>query len=135
MISLQAIETEAEDPTLHEMEVTRNTTIQRLWDLTDTYNTLNKKAWDQSINAALSEHQSSVVQLVRRGFDGRTNTERWTFPSALMFTLRQPVLPAKESHHISGRPHFFKTSKLGFFMAAITSSHHQVTRYVVSEWQ
>ena len=126
MISLQAIETEAEDPTLHEMEVTRNTTIQRLWDLTDTYNTLNKKAWGQSINAALSEHQSSVVQLVRRGFDGRTNAERWTFPSALMFTLRQPALPAKE-------PSYFvifkkKTSKPGFFMAAITSSHHQVTR-------
>ena len=28
MFLLQAIETEVEDPTLHEMEVTRNTTIQ-----------------------------------------------------------------------------------------------------------
>ena len=83
------IETEAEDPTLIEMEMARNSTIQKLWELTDTYNTLNKRAWGQNINAALSEHQSSVVQLVRRGFDGRTNVERWTFPTALMFTLRK----------------------------------------------
>lgn len=78
-----------EDPLIMEMEVTRNSTISMLWDLTDTYNTLNKRAWAQSINAQLSQHQSCVVQLVRRGFDGRTNVERWTFPKALMFTLRQ----------------------------------------------
>ena len=85
---LQAIETEVEDPTLMEMEVTRYNTTEKLWKLTDTYNTLNKRAWRRSINKALSEHQSSVVQLVQRGFDGRTNAERWTFPTALMFTLR-----------------------------------------------
>ena len=97
---LQAIETETEDPTLVEMEVIRNSTIQRLWDLTDTYNTLNKRAWGKSINVALSEHQSSVVQLVRRGFDGRTNAERWTFPSALMFTLRSNSPPARDFRKI-----------------------------------
>ena len=47
MSDFQAIETDVEDPTPHEMELARNTTIQKLWDLTDTYNTLNKRAWGQ----------------------------------------------------------------------------------------
>ena len=37
-----------------EMEFARNTTIKRLWGLTDTYNTLNKRAWGRRINEALS---------------------------------------------------------------------------------
>ena len=72
-----------------EMESTRNKTIALLWNLTDTYNTLNKRVWGIRINAAIYEHQSSVVHLVSRGFDGRTTEQRWTFPTALMFTLRQ----------------------------------------------
>ena len=87
-ISLKAVETEEEDPTLMAMEVTRNNTIQRLWNLTSIYNTLNKNAWDRSINRALNDHQTELVKLVKQGFDGQTNLERWNFPTALMFTLR-----------------------------------------------
>jgi potassium channel subfamily K protein len=85
------VETEFEDPTLAKMDLTRNSTIMRLWDLTDTYNTLNKNAWRQQINEALGAHQTSVVSLVHQGYDGRSNAERWTFPTALMFTLRQLI--------------------------------------------
>ena len=29
-----------------------------------------------------------MVKLIKKGYDQKTNEERWTFPAALMFTLR-----------------------------------------------
>ena len=82
------METENEDPTLMDMEVTRSTTIQKMWNLTKIYNTFNETALNTRINEELDIYQTKLVNLVKEGFDGRTNAEKWNFPTALMFTLR-----------------------------------------------
>ena len=81
-----------EDTTIMTMEYTRNSTIERLWNLTKIYNTLNKQDWGRNISAALSDHQNKLVQLIQEeGYDGRTIEEKWNFPTSLMFTLRYVV--------------------------------------------
>ena len=42
-----------------------------LYSVLDKIETVEMKQFFKSINVALSEHQSSVVELVKRGFDGR----------------------------------------------------------------
>ena len=88
-----------EDTTIMTMENTRNSTIERLWNLTKIYNTLNKQDWGQNINAALNEHQNKLVQLIQvEGYDGRTIEEKWNFPTSLMFTLRYVRPPSLRSN-------------------------------------
>ena len=39
--------------------------------------------------------QNSMVIFIKNGYDQKTNEERWTFPAALMFTLRLALLKKK----------------------------------------
>ena len=67
----------------------RNNTISGLWNLTSKYNTLNKRRWTEGVQSLLQNHQETMAELVlNHGYNALTPEEQWSFPAALMFTLR-----------------------------------------------
>ena len=70
-------------------EVLRNFTLSGLWALTSKYNTLNQRRWSEGVEKLLKNHQERMAELIlNHGYDAQTPQEQWSFPSALMFTLR-----------------------------------------------
>ena len=46
-------------------------------------------------NSMTNFFQNSMVIFIKNGYDQKTNEERWTFPAALMFTLRLALFSKK----------------------------------------
>ena len=40
------------------------------------------------VATALLHHQEDMVSLIQQGYEEQTLEEKWSFPAALMFTLR-----------------------------------------------
>ena len=64
--------------------------MNEMWALTQKYNTLNRRRWKAGVTYQLRQHQERMIQLVLNyGHDyARTPQQQWSFPAALMFTLR-----------------------------------------------
>lgn len=69
------------------VELLRSSCISRLWNVTDHLNVLEERKWKLDVRQVLLDHQQAMALAIKGGYDGRTNGERWTFPSALMFSL------------------------------------------------
>ena len=71
-------------------DLLRNRTMNEMWALTQKYNTLNRRRWKAGVTYQLRQHQERMIQLVLNyGHDyARTPQQQWSFPAALMFTLR-----------------------------------------------
>ena len=65
----------------------RSAYVTRLWNVTDHLNVLHKDRWYFDVRQLLIEYQHEMAMAIEKGYDARTNEERWTFPSALMFSL------------------------------------------------
>ncbi|EFX74663.1 hypothetical protein DAPPUDRAFT_324055 [Daphnia pulex] len=65
----------------------RSSCLSRLWNVTDHLNVLEERKWKLDVRQVLLDHQQAMALAIKGGYDGRTNQERWTFPSALMFSL------------------------------------------------
>lgn len=65
----------------------RSACLSRLWNVTDHLNVLEERKWKLDVRQVLLDHQQAMALAIKGGYDGRTNQERWTFPSALMFSL------------------------------------------------
>lgn len=65
----------------------RNETTEALWNVTDIYNTLYEKDLNRETDLILRKYQADFAKAVKKGYDGRTPKEIWTFPAALMFCL------------------------------------------------
>ena len=86
---------------IRQVEQARSRTVSDLWNITNTYNTLNKRSqltlrsingniyrlWRQTTQHIIRSYQEDIITNIKAGYDSRTVEERWTFPSALMFTL------------------------------------------------
>ena len=66
----------------------RSSTLEQVWRVTETYNIFNKTVWSIDVATALLHHQQDMVCLIQQGYEEQTMEERWSFPAALMFTLR-----------------------------------------------
>lgn len=86
--AFMAIEGESENSETND-HVTRlrSACLIRLWNVTDHLNVLEERKWKLDVRDALLDHQQAMALAIKNGYDGRTNQERWTFPSALMFSL------------------------------------------------
>ncbi|KAF4517494.1 hypothetical protein B566_EDAN004533 [Ephemera danica] len=62
-------------------------TATRLWDVISTQNTFNKTLFRLESNKILIDFQKDVVEAIKKGYDGRTPKDAWSFPAALMFCL------------------------------------------------
>ena len=74
--------------------------MNEMWALTQKYNTLNRRRWKAGVTYQLRQHQERMIQLVLNyGHDyARTPQQQWSFPAALMFTLRS--VKSKYDFHI-----------------------------------
>ena len=66
----------------------RSSTLHELWKLTETHNIFNRSQWRVDVATSLLQHQQDMVGLIKDGYEEQTLEEKWSFPAALMFTLR-----------------------------------------------
>ena len=89
--AFQSIEGKATDATVEvenfNVSDLRTSAALRLWNVTDHHNVLNKTKWYADVLHVLFEYQGNMTDAIKKGYDGQSSKERWTFPSALMFSL------------------------------------------------
>lgn len=85
--SIMHIEIERAPKLNDEVAILRNETLEAIWNVTAAYNTLSPWESKNETNEILKEYQEKFANAVKRGYDGRTTEEVWTFPAALMFCL------------------------------------------------
>ena len=76
----------------------RLSTLNEVWKLTETHNIFNRSLWTIDVATALFHHQQDMVGLIRQGYEEQTLEEKWSFPAALMFTLRLVILYMQAKH-------------------------------------
>ncbi|KAH8359876.1 hypothetical protein KR093_009309 [Drosophila rubida] len=72
--------------TAHVLELRQNFS-QRLWNITEEHNLIDKPLWVNETNAVLREYQAEIAAIIKNGYVGRSPAEMWSFPAALMFCL------------------------------------------------
>ncbi|KAK2719978.1 TWiK family of potassium channels protein 18-like isoform X1 [Artemia franciscana] len=81
------IEKDVEHPMHYVVDDMRGEYVEKIWVVTDQFNVLHKDRWYTDVNKILTEYQMNMSDIIKQGYDGKTSAERWTFPSALMYTL------------------------------------------------
>lgn len=69
------------------VEETRNNCADALWLIIAHENIFNKTTFRKNVDVTLKSFQEEMVKSIKKGYDGRTVTETWTFAAALMFSL------------------------------------------------
>jgi len=86
-IAFQSLETMDAVDDITEVVIRRSKAVEDLWNITTTFNTLNRRLWNETTHEVIKQYQKDIISYIKDGYDERTVEERWTFPSALMFTL------------------------------------------------
>lgn len=81
------IEGQAVDAQQHTAELLRHNCSAGVWNATSTFNVLSQKNWTRQVNEVLKHFEQSLALIVKRGYDGKTAEETWSFSAALMFSL------------------------------------------------
>lgn len=81
------IEGQAGDAQQHAVEQLRHNCSANVWNATTTYNVLNESNWTDQVNGALKHFEQKLALIVKKGYDGKTTEETWSFSAALMFSL------------------------------------------------
>jgi len=81
------IEGQAGDAQHHAVEQLRHNCSVNVWNATNTYNVLYRDNWTRQVTDALTHFQVNLALIVKKGYDGRTTEETWSFSAALMFSL------------------------------------------------
>lgn len=85
--SIMSIEIERAPKINDEVANLRNETMERIWNATDSYNTLDPRMLKIETNRILRDYQEKFAKAVKKGYDGRNIEEIWTFPASLMYCL------------------------------------------------
>lgn len=87
-VAFMAIEGDADESDNNkQVDNLRTLCVNRLWNITDHFNVLEEKKWKLDVRQLLLDHQQAMALAIKSGYDGRSNKDRWSFPSALMFSL------------------------------------------------
>lgn len=81
------IEGQAGDAQRHAVELLRRNCSAHVWNATSTFNVLNYTNWRIQVSAALVYFEENLALIVKKGYDGKTTEETWSFSAALMFSL------------------------------------------------
>ena len=85
--AFMSIEAEVDSEINETVDNIRTSCVKDLWNVTDHLNVLHKDKWYFDVRKLLINYQQNISQAIKSGYDGRSNAERWSFPSALMFSL------------------------------------------------
>lgn len=90
--SFISIETDAKSSNISyidEVKQRRYKCATELWALTIKNNAhdVNETVWRDDMNFKLLEFQNYLITMIKKGYDGRSITQIWSFPAALMFCL------------------------------------------------
>ena len=66
----------------------RETTVEKLWNVTLALNVLEEPRWRTEVLDALYSYQRKLVPLIRtQGYRGLSPLQAWTIPASLMYSL------------------------------------------------
>uniref|UniRef100_A0A1B0CQM4 Potassium channel domain-containing protein n=2 Tax=Lutzomyia longipalpis TaxID=7200 RepID=A0A1B0CQM4_LUTLO len=85
--AFMSIETQEANPQLEQAMGLRRNCALDLWAIVEEHNLFNNSVWKHETDDVLMRFQTDFAALVKKGYDGRTPDEKWTFPAALMFCL------------------------------------------------
>lgn len=88
-ISIETDEKSANISYVEEVKKMRDKYASELWAMAIKNNALdvNETAWQNDMNLKLLDFQNYLVTMIKKGYDGRTLKDIWSFPAALMFCL------------------------------------------------
>ncbi|XP_064552962.1 potassium channel subfamily K member 1 [Drosophila montana] len=86
-LAFMNIEREYVDKTAAYVLELRQNYSQRLWNITEEHNLIDKPLWVNETNAVLREYQVQIAAIIKNGYMGRSPAQIWSFPAALMFCL------------------------------------------------
>lgn len=86
-LAFMHIEREYVDKTEAQVLELRQNCSQKLWNITEEHNIIEKPIWVNETNAVLREYQAQIAQIIKDGYVGRSPAQMWSFPAALMFCL------------------------------------------------
>lgn len=71
---------------VEEVKKVRDKYANELWFLAIKNNApdINETIWQQQMNVKLLDYQNYLVTMIKKGYDGRTIKQIWSFPAALM---------------------------------------------------
>lgn len=81
------IEGQAGDAQLTAVQLLRHDCSASVWNATSTYNVLKEDYWQAQVNGALQHFEERLALIVKKGYDGKTTQQTWSFSAALMFSL------------------------------------------------
>ncbi|KAH8417704.1 hypothetical protein KR222_004502 [Zaprionus bogoriensis] len=86
-LTFMHLEREYVDTTTGHVKDLRGNYTQRLWNITEEHNLIDKPLWVNETNAVLQEYQNHIAHIIKNGYVGRNPAQMWSFPAALMFCL------------------------------------------------
>lgn len=86
-LTFMHIEREYVDTTATLVLELRQNCSQKLWNITEEHNLINKPQWVNETNTVLRAYQIEIAQIIKNGYVGRSPAQMWSFPAALMFCL------------------------------------------------
>ncbi|ALC46319.1 CG8713, partial [Drosophila busckii] len=86
-LAFMHIEREYVDKTALQVLELRQNCSQRLWNITEEHNIIDKPIWVNETNAVLQDYQAEIARIIKNGYVGRSPAQIWSFPAALMFCL------------------------------------------------
>lgn len=86
-LTFMHIEREYVDKTAALVLELRQNCSQKLWNITEEHNLINKPQWVNETNSVLREYQNEIAGIIKNGYVGRSPAQMWSFPAALMFCL------------------------------------------------
>lgn len=81
------IESAQESTQLRKVEVGSKLCVENLWKNVEELNTFNETAFKNAIDSTLIDCQELLVGCIKKGYNGASVVDLWTFPAALMFSL------------------------------------------------
>lgn len=88
-ISIETDEKFTDITYVNEVKEVRDKYARELWALAVKNNApdINETMWQTQMNVKLLDYQNYMVTMIKKGYDGRTIKQIWSFPAALMFCL------------------------------------------------
>lgn len=88
-ISIETDERSANITYVDEVKARRDKCATELWALAVKNNApdIDETVWRNEMNLKLLEFQNYLITMIKKGYDGRTLKQIWSFPAALMFCL------------------------------------------------